>query len=97
MDFPLKNCSSFKKGKWEESGKLEKERDGHSSWSTELGIVLMGGKGAEDSTEIIDEYALNHRLFNCTLKVICNIVISLKLVGIECVLLALVLLLLASS
>jgi len=46
-------CLSFTSGQWITSHTLVTERYGHSSWQTEQGVVLMGGKVSPDSSEFV--------------------------------------------
>ena len=51
------NCITFTSGQWVTSHLLTTERQYHTSWSTQDGVVLMGGRdyGRERTTEIIKE------------------------------------------
>ena len=48
-------CITFTSGQWVTSHALAEERYSHNSWSTEAGIVLMGGYSSGRTTEIITE------------------------------------------
>ena len=47
-------CISFTSGQWVTSHALTGRRDDHTSWSTEAGIILMGGYSGM-STDIISQ------------------------------------------
>ena len=47
-------CITFTSGQWVTSHAFTKERSSHTSWSTEDGVVLMGGYSGR-TTEIITE------------------------------------------
>ena len=46
-------CLSFTSGQWITSHTLVEERFHHTSWQTEQGLVLMGGQGFPDTSEIV--------------------------------------------
>ena len=48
-------CITFTSGQWVTSHALTEERLEHTSWSTQDGIVLMGGSYSGMTTEIISE------------------------------------------
>ena len=48
----LSHYSPLCPGDWEESHTLLRPRHHHCSWPVEDGIVLIGGRGSESSTEI---------------------------------------------
>ena len=48
-------CITFTSGQWVTSHALTEERVYHTSWSTQDGIVLMGGYDSPRTTEIITE------------------------------------------
>ena len=48
-------CITFTYGQWVTSHALTEERYSHTSWSTQDGIVLMGGEYSGRTTEIISE------------------------------------------
>lgn len=49
-----KTCLSFTSGKWVTSNNLVEERDGHCSWQTEEGLLVLGGLWSPDTSEIVD-------------------------------------------
>ena len=46
-------CITFTSGQWVTSHALTQERWDHISWSTDAGILLMGGRNSVRTTEII--------------------------------------------
>jgi hypothetical protein len=46
-------CLSFTSGQWITSHTLVEERNYHTSWQTEQGLVLMGGYSSPDTSEIL--------------------------------------------
>jgi len=48
-------CITFTSGQWVTSHALTEEREGHTSWSTEAGIVIMGGYYSGMTTELLTE------------------------------------------
>ena len=42
-DYSSTTCITFSSGQWVTSHALTEERYGHTSWSTDAGIILMGG------------------------------------------------------
>ena len=46
-------CITFTSGQWVTSHALAEERAWHISWSTEAGVILMGGLSSGNTTEII--------------------------------------------
>ena len=48
-------CITFTSGQWVTSHELTERRGYHTSWSTEAGIVLMGGAYTPFTTEILTE------------------------------------------
>ena len=49
-------CITFTSGQWVTSHALTEKRWDHTSWSTQDGVVLMGGyEGSARTTEIISE------------------------------------------
>jgi hypothetical protein len=48
----LTTCLSFASGQWVTSHTLEGRYD-HTSWQTRQGLVLMGGYGSPDTSEIV--------------------------------------------
>ena len=48
-------CITFTSGQWVTSHALAEERWHHTSWSTEAGIILMGGDLSGMTTEIISQ------------------------------------------
>jgi hypothetical protein len=49
----LTTCLSFTSGQWITSHTLVESRYYHTSWQTEQGLVLMGGGGSPDTSEIV--------------------------------------------
>jgi hypothetical protein len=49
------NCLHFSSGQWYTSHTLVEKRSGHSSWQTDQGLVLMGGRyrGWKYGSEIV--------------------------------------------
>ena len=48
-------CITFTSGQWVTSHALTEERWYHTSWSTDAGIILVGGSGSGMTTEIISQ------------------------------------------
>ena len=48
-------CITFTSGQWVTSHALTEKRYGHTSWSTDAGIILMGGLDSGMTTEIISQ------------------------------------------
>ena len=48
------SCVKFSEGEWKPSHKLKKHREGHSSWASPAGTVLMGGHPSYETTELLD-------------------------------------------
>ena len=46
-------CITFTSGQWVTSHALTEERWDHTSWSTDAGILLMGGVYSGNTTELI--------------------------------------------
>ena len=59
------NCLTFSSGQWETSHALTVDRFGHTSWSTDTGIILLGGYVQEtdymggNTTETVTEAEYN--------------------------------------
>ena len=51
----LTTCITFSSGQWVTSHALTEERWYHTSWSTDAGIILVGGSGSGMTTEIISQ------------------------------------------
>ena len=51
----MTTCITFTSGQWATSHALTEQRVAHTSWSTEAGVVLMGGRYRGRTTEIITE------------------------------------------
>ena len=47
------NCKTFINGSWTHEIELEVKRWEHSSWSLSDGVLLIGGVGGGDKTEIV--------------------------------------------
>ena len=47
------SCLHFSSGQWNISHTLVVERRWHSSWQTDQGIVLMGGYGSLNTSEVV--------------------------------------------
>ena len=47
------SCVMLRDGSWERTHTLSKERNMHSSWNSPVGVLLLGGKGAATSTELL--------------------------------------------
>ena len=52
-DYSRNTCITFSSGKWVTSHALAEERAWHISWSTEAGVILMGGLSSGNTSEII--------------------------------------------
>ena len=52
-------CITFTSGQWVTSHALAEERKYHTSWSTDAGILLMGGSASGMTTEIISQGEYN--------------------------------------
>ena len=48
-------CITFTSGQWVTSHALTEERYHHTSWSTDVGTILMGGRDSGRTTEIISQ------------------------------------------
>jgi len=53
--FFTSTCITFTSGQWVTSHALTEERSDHTSWSTDAGIILMGGFYSDMTTEIISQ------------------------------------------
>ena len=51
----LYTCITFSAGSWVYSHQLEVFRYGHVSWSSPAGVVLMGGAGADQTSELLSD------------------------------------------
>ena len=51
----MTTCSIFTSGQWVTSHALTEKRSYHTSWSTDAGIILMGGEYSGMTTEIISQ------------------------------------------
>merc|ERR1739838_720789 len=49
------NCLSFTSGQWNTSHTLLHSRYCHSSWMSEEGLVLIGGRGSPTTTELLQD------------------------------------------
>ena len=49
------SCYTFTNGVWTKSHTLRHERYHHSSWTSPMGIVLMGGAGSDTTTELLTD------------------------------------------
>ena len=47
------SCYTFTNGIWTKSHTLRHSRYYHSSWTSPMGIVLMGGRWSENTTELL--------------------------------------------
>ena len=54
-DYTRTTCITFTSGQWVTSHALTVRRYDHTSWSTEAGIVLMGGYYSPSNTELLTE------------------------------------------
>ena len=47
------SCVMLRDGSWERTHTLSKKRNMHNSWNSPVGVLLLGGKGAATSTELL--------------------------------------------
>ena len=57
------SCHTLTNGVWTKSHTLRKSRFGHSSWTSPLGILLMGGGGSYTTTELLTDDGQSTELF----------------------------------
>ena len=50
-----KTCLSFTDGQWITSHQLQYDRNDHSSWMSQHGVVLMGGEYSRNATELLTD------------------------------------------
>ena len=53
--FTTTTCITFTSGQWVTSHALTEQRYDHTSWSTDAGILLMGGSYSGRTTELISQ------------------------------------------
>ena len=55
--YSVKSCLTFSSGqwRWRTSHQLQHERYYHSSWTSKHGVVLIGGRRSQNSTEMLTE------------------------------------------
>ena len=49
------SCLSFSDGQWSTSHQLQHLRYRHSTWMSQHGVVLMGGGGSDNTTEMLTD------------------------------------------
>ena len=63
-----KSCYTLTDGVWTKSHTLRHSRSSHSSWTSPLGIVLMGGYDSGYRTELLTDYGQSTELFQMQLQ-----------------------------
>ena len=61
-----RSCLTFTQGTWRTSHNLVHQRDGHTSWQSYRGIILMGGNYSDDTAELLTDSGDSVEIF--TLK-----------------------------
>ena len=62
------SCFTFSSGVWTESHALMKERSWHTSWSSPIGIILMGGD--DSTTELLTANGVTQNHFQLKYKLL---------------------------
>ena len=61
------SCLTFADGEWRISHQLQYRRYEHSAWTSQLGVVLMGGdSGGSTKTELLSDIGQSTPYFNLT-------------------------------
>ena len=58
------SCYNFSSGVWTKSHSLQYSRYRHSSWSSPLGTVLMGGSGSFTTAELLTDDGQSTEIFS---------------------------------
>ena len=61
--FTTSSCIRLIDGKWSQSNTLKHSRQYHTSWTSSIGTLLMGGSGSRTTTELLTDDGQSVELF----------------------------------